>query len=185
MPTVAEQIGQTPHLSPLLRRLRRAGLTNADDMRRLAVARGCAHYRHPDDDLHGSPTVDRAVVSDVELAFGMLTAAQQFNLLHVRCAAQLLSTEHLSEDAVIRLATLERALPVLQHIARAGVELDTKARDRWERILSKLPPARPVAEGRLPHRSRFVAETGLTWQNRKLDRSGRRVWLRPLSKRSE
>ncbi len=92
MPTVAKQLGQAPHLSPLLRRLRKMGLAEPEDLRRLAVARGCTHYRRPDDI---NPLVDpgSAQVSNLELAIAMVTAAQSFDPVLVRCAAQLLSGE--------------------------------------------------------------------------------------------
>ena len=86
MPTIAEQIGQTPHLSPLLRRLRSAGLAEPDDLRRLAVARGCWHYRRPDDDVRPPSDPGPEIVSNLELAMGMLTAAQSFDPVLVRCA---------------------------------------------------------------------------------------------------
>ncbi len=180
MITVAEQIGQTPHLSPLLRRLRSVGLTQPDDLRRLAVARGCWHYRRPDDDLKkecSSPVWEN--VSDVELAMGMLTAAQRFDPVLVRCAAQLLSGDRISIETIVRLAVQERAVPVVRHIASAGAALDSETREKWQRLLAMLPAGPEVIEGRLPHRTRFVSEGGLFRRNGHLDRTGHRAWLRP------
>jgi hypothetical protein len=179
MPTIAEQIGQTPHLSPLLRRLRRAGLAEPEDLRRLAVARGCRHYRRPDDDLHPMGDPGRENVSDLELAMGMLTAAQRFDPGLVRCAAQLLSGDGIPVDAIVRLAVQERAGPLVRHIAQAAVSMDLEDRERWQQLLATLPPTPAVAEGRLPHRTRFVVESGLSWRNGRLVAQGTRVWLRP------
>jgi hypothetical protein len=178
--TVAEQIGQTPHISPLLRRLRKVGLTDPDDLRRLAVARGCWHYRRPDDDL-GKECQNPGwqSVSDLELAMGMLTAAQRFDPVLVRCAAQLLSSNRIAVDAIVRLAVQERAVPVVRHIASAGVAMDAGGRERWQQFLAMLPAAPDVVEGRLPHRTRFVSETGIFRRSGHLDRAGHRTWLRP------
>ena len=179
MPTVAEQIGQTPHLSPLLRRLRHCGLAEPEDLRRLAVARGCWHYRRPNDDLHPPTDPGRKSVSNLELAMGMLTAAQRFDPVLVRCAAQLLSGDGIPVAAIVRLARQERAVPVVCHIAQAAVSMDLENRGKWEQLLASLPAVPAVAEGRLPHRTRFVLESGLSWRNGRLEARGNRVWLRP------
>lgn len=182
MKTVAEQIGQTPHLSPLLRRLRKVGLTEPDDLRRLAVARGCEHYRHPDDDFVNQPSQSAwEKISDLELAMGMLTAAQRFDAVLVRCAAQLLSGEGIDVSGVARLAVQERVVPVVRHIARAGAEADVVGREKWLRLLAMLPASLEVSEGRLPHRTRFVSVGGLSRRNGHLDRTVYCVWLRPQS----
>jgi hypothetical protein len=183
MPTIAEQIGQTPHLSPLLRRLRSAGLAEPDDLRRLAVARGCWHYRRPDDDVRPPFDPGPEIVSDLELAMGMLTAAQSFDPVLVRCAAQLLSGEGIAIDATVRLAIQERAVPAVRHIARAGALMDPESREKWQSLLAALPAAPEVPEGRLPHRTRFVSETGVSWRNGRLVSEGIRVWLRPAQHR--
>lgn len=43
-PTLAEKLGTTAHLSPLLRKAARLGL-GAAELRALAVQRGCRHYQ--------------------------------------------------------------------------------------------------------------------------------------------
>ena len=178
MKTVAEQIGGTPHLSPLLHRLRSVGMTGREDLRRLAVARGCEHYRQPGDALKPVRDPGTERVSDLELAMAMLSAAQGFDPVLVRCAAQLLSGEKITADVIARLAVQERSVPVLRHIARAGLEADAEGRKKWERLLVLLPGSPEVPEGRLPHRSRFVSTTGITRRNGHLDRSGSSIWLR-------
>ena len=182
MKTVAEQIGGTPHLSPLLRRLRGIGLTEPDDLRRVAVARGCWHYRQPDDDL-GTERSNHCweSVSDLELAMGMLTAAQRFDPVLIRCAAQLLSGGQVSLQEIVRLAVHERAVSVVRHIAQSGMEMDVENRERWEQLLGLLPRGPEVSEGRLPHRSRFASVTGIARRNGRLDRGRNSVWLRPGS----
>ena len=179
MKTVAEQVGQTPHLSPLLRRLRSLGLTEPEDLRRLAVVRGCKHYRRPGDDLRPPLDPGPERVSDLELAMGMLTAAQGFDPVLVRCAAQLLGGDEMAVDAIVRLAVQERAVPVVRHIARAGAEMDSEGRGKWRRLLAVLPAMPEIPEGRLPHRTRFVSQSGLAKHNGRLERTGHWVWLRP------
>ena len=117
MKTVAEQLGQTPHLSPLLRKLRAVGLVGPDDLRRLAVARGCTHYRQPDD-IGKSFDPRTEQVSDVELAIAMVSGAQSFDPVLVRCAAQLLSGIDVSVELIARLAAQERAVPVITDAVR-------------------------------------------------------------------
>jgi hypothetical protein len=178
--TVAEQVGQTPHLSPLLHRLHGVGLTQLEDLRRLAVARGCLHYGRPEDAAVDEPRDSRwTSVSDLELAMGMLTAAQRFDPLLVRCAAQLLSSDGIAVDPIVRLAVQERAVPLVRHIARAGVAMDFEGRARWQRLLARLPVGPEVPEGRLPHETRFVSYSGVSRKNGRLDRTGHRNWLRP------
>lgn len=178
MKTVAEQLGQTPHLSPLLRKLRTVGLVTPDDLLHLAVARGCSHYQQPDDQgrLLGSRT---SRISNLELALAMVTAAQSFDPMLVRCAAQLLSGVDISVEAIARLAMQERAVQVVRHIAKAGLEMDLMGQDKWRRLLGILPAAPEVPEGRLPHWTRFISQTGITRHNGLLERTPRTIWLRP------
>jgi hypothetical protein len=178
MQTVAEQLGQTPHLSPLLRKLRGVGLVVPDDLRRLAVARGCSHYQQPGD-LEKTPDPRTEQVSNVELAIAMVTAAQSFDPILVRCAAQLLSGSDIKEEAVVRLAVQERAVPVIRHIAKAGAEMDTEDGAKWRRLLALLPAVPEIPEGRLPHRTRFASLSGVIRVNGHLQRTTRSVWLRP------
>ena len=178
MRTVAEQLGQTPHLSPLLRKLRAVGLVAPDDLRRLAVARGCGHYQRPDD--QDRPLDPRtAQVPNLELAIAMVTAAQSFDPVLVRCAAQLLSGDDISVEAIVRLAVQERAVQVILYIAKAGLEMDLIGQDKWRHLLDELPAAPEVSEGRLPHRTRFVSQSGVSRVNGLLQRTSRSVWLRP------
>jgi hypothetical protein len=178
MKTVAEQLGQTPHLSPLLRKLRAVGLVAPDDLRRLAVARGCSHYRQTDDQSRSfDPRVEQ--ISNLELAIAMVTAAQSFDPVLVRCASQLLSGNNISVEAIVRLAKQERAVRVIRHIAKAGAELDTEDEDKWRRLLTLLPDTPEIPEGRLPHWTRFVSQTGITRVGKRLDRTPRSIWLRP------
>jgi hypothetical protein len=184
MKTVAEQLGQTPHVSPLLRRLRKLGLSDPQYFRCLAVARGCDHYRSADDVSYPADP-GPAVISDLELVVAMVSGAQEFDPTLVRCAAQLLSGDTVPVDALARLSIQERAVPVIRHIAQAALELDVDRKARWQQLLSLLPPARPLTpEGRLPHRTRFAVQTGIRRINGRLERSISSVWLRPVRRKT-
>ena len=175
MKTIAEQLGQTPHPSPLLRRLRKQGLSNPEQLRRLAVVRGCAHYRNVDD--RSDPTdPGQEVVSDGELAVAMVSGVQEFDPLLIRCAAQLLSGDSVPVELLARLAIQERAVPVVRHIAQAATELDAGHAARWQRLLALLPSDRTAPpEGRLPHRSRFALQTGVRRIEGRLERGFQRM----------
>ncbi len=154
------------------------GLTNPQQLRRLAVARGCSHYRNADDFYPPDP--GSTVLSDVELAVAMISGAQEFDPILVRCAAQLLSGDNVKQEKLARLAIQERAVPVVRHIAQAALELDVGQTARWQRLLSLLPPVRSLpTAGRLPHRSRFAVQTGIRRVNGRLEREISSVWLRP------
>ena len=178
MKTVAEQLGQTPHLSPLLRKLRGVGLVVPDDLRGLAVTRGCSHYQQPRD-FEKTPDPRTEQVSNLELAIAMVTAAQSFDPTLVRCAAQLLSGGDIKVEAIARLAVQERAVPVLRHISKAGAEMDSEDGEKWRRLLALLPATADIPEGRLPHRTRFVSLAGVSRVNGRLQQTLRSVWLRP------
>ena len=179
MKTVAEQLGQTPHLSPLLRRLRMLGLANAQDLRRLAVARGCDHYRSADDVAYPADP-GLALISNVELAVAMVSGAQDFGPVLVRCAAQLLSGDTIPMEALARLAIQERAVPVIRHIARAALEMDVERTPRWQKLLSPLPnTGQQLPDGRLPHPSRFAIQTGIRRVNGRLENKVSRLGCDP------
>jgi hypothetical protein len=180
--TIAVQLGQTPHLSPLLRRLRRQGFSDPDQLRRLAVVRGCAHYRNIDDSSY-PPDPGQEVVSDAELAVAMVSGAQEFDPLLIRCAAQLLSGDFVKAEAITRLAVQERAVQVIRHIAKAGEAMDIENACKWRHLLTLLPAGPEVPEGKLPHGTRFVSQIGLQRIDGRLERVSRSIWLRPTARK--
>jgi hypothetical protein len=108
-----------------------------------------------------------------------VTAAQSFDPMLVRCAAQLLSGPDISEDALARLAVQERAVQVIRHIAEAGAEMDLEDSGKWRRLLALLPAVPVIPEGRLPHPTRFVSLSGVSRVKGHLQRTICSVWLRP------
>jgi hypothetical protein len=175
--TLAEHLGSTPHLSPLLRKARRLGLSTPEDLLWLAVHRGCTHYMPPDYDADRVREPGRGRLSDLELAIALCSGAQQYNPVLVRCAAQLLGADGVSAAALARLARMERCETVIRHIAGAAEQVDAGRETFWREVLQQLPVGPAPRAGVLPHSSRFMVQTGITGPKRAA--SPRRVWLRP------
>ena len=177
MAKVAELLGGTPHLSPLLRKVRKLGLPSADALLRIAVRRGCTHYTPPDYDESQVLDPGSERLSDAELAVALISGAQEYDPQRVRCAAQMLGSEDVEADEVARLAAMERCEPVLSHIAEAGVRHDSENADFWREVLSFLKPRSSVRPGSLPHYSRFMVQTGTRAALRLHQPPS--IWLRP------
>lgn len=176
--TVAARLGETPHLSPLLRKTWRLGLRTPDQLLRLAVKRGCAHYTPPDFDPSAVQDAGRERLPDAELAIALISAAQEYDSQRVRCAAQLLGSPFVSPEVVSRLARMERCEAILAYIAYAALRTDIAERHaHWDRMLERIHPRRKVPAGCLPHPSRFTVQTGVTGP--KQSGGPRMVWLRP------
>jgi hypothetical protein len=176
--TVAEHLGSTPHVSPLLRKLRRLGLSTSDALLGLAAVRGCTHYAPPG--WREFPPTDPGggVLSDLELAIALCSGAQDYDPRLLRCAAQLMSAENITPTALARASRMERCETVVGYIADAAKEIDVGHEEFWLRVLAELPVRRHVPPaGVLPHPSRFTLATGLTSPRRA--GSPRRIWLRP------
>jgi len=175
MPVVAQTYGATAHLSPLLHKTRRLGLSDPDVLLRLAVKRGCAHYAPPDYDPHRitDPGTDR--LSNAELAIALISGAQEYDPQRMRCAAQLLSGPDLEPAVVVRLAVMERCGPLLRYIAEQAVRWDAERGAFWQEVAARLPVGRPIPAGILPHPSRFMLQSGYARRGR----APRPVWLRP------
>lgn len=176
--TLAEHLGSTPHLSPLLRKARFLGLGTPRTLLELAVARGCTHYTPPDFVMAQVTEPGRDAFSNAELAIALCSGAQAYDPMLVRCAAQLLGDPDISPSGIARLARMERCEPVIRHIAASALEADTGREEFWTKLLSSLRTMRIPPLGVLPHRSRFMIETGVTDPRHPRPR---RQWLRPAS----
>jgi hypothetical protein len=78
----------------------------------------------------------------------------------VRCAAQLASRCDIF--LLSEIAKRERVSRPLAYIAKAGSTHDPLRKDFWDKLLELLGAQKPVADGILPHWSRFVSQTGVT-----------------------
>ena len=174
MTALATRLGETHHVSVLLRRARALGLAGLDDLLTLAVKRGCHHYRGTIVEKSvNDPGIDR--FTNEELATALMLGEHPFDPTAVRCAAQLLSADGIDPVRVARLAQRERCERVVAHIARAGVRHDERGGAFWETLLECLRSPRPVPDGVLPHWSRFAVLTGMQKGVQGLGS----IWLRP------
>jgi hypothetical protein len=160
--SLAHLIGTTPHLSPLLRKARHLGYATPDHLQQLAVLRGCSHYQLADDKSDTIEDCGRERFSNEELAVALISAGFEGDARHVRIAAQILGADGVRAEAVARLARMERCVPVLRYIAEAGLQGDKIRTHFWKSLLDLLPVGTPIAEGRMPHPSRFMSQPGWT-----------------------
>ncbi|MCW5557513.1 MAG: hypothetical protein KIT22_06760 [Verrucomicrobiae bacterium] len=173
-PTLAEKLGTTTHLSPLLMKARRLGL-DADGLERTAMQRGCDYY------YDGSPPlpvpVSRAEFSDGELALALLNPALRYHPQTLRLGAAMLGAQANDPDELARRAREERCELVVSHVAQAGRRFEPE-NPFWERLLALLPATPPAKSGVLPHPTRFVAMTGITRRGVETVTQ----WIRPASR---
>lgn len=157
-PTLAEKLGTTTHLSPLLRKAQRLGLDTAG-LARLAVQRGCDYY-HNDEPIPPS-SVSTRQFSNEELAVALLHSSLPYNPQTLRLGAAMLGADGNDPVEIAHLALLERCMPVVRYVTAAGRHYEPDNLF-WVKLLSLLPPVAPPRSGVVPHPTRFVAMTGMT-----------------------
>jgi hypothetical protein len=158
MATLAKELGEIRNCSALLRRAKRMGFNELRDLISLAVARGCRHYAPAFAPADKDPGF--AAISNEELVALLLLGENEFEPIAIRCAAQL--TGRCDLDKLARVAKRERVARVLSYISKAGSTYDVNNRSFWERLDDLIGKQAPVADGVLPHWSRFVSQTGVT-----------------------
>ena len=161
--TLAQRMGESSHLSPLLRkaeRLRGGGADLEEWLLKLAVTRGASHYRdlqsHSDRESFPEPKD----FSNEELGVSLCSGQLRYDPKLVRAAGQLLSSPLIDSSKLLRLAAMERCQRVLWWIACACERVDKSAQP-WAALRDSLSPCAPVPSGILPHWSRFVLQTGI------------------------
>ena len=180
--TLAERLGTTAHLSALLMKARRLGLTTPVDLERLAVSRGLRYYDSHGDSLNGgkSPLIvpeietDRGLTNE-ELAIALLSPSALYSQQRLRMGAAMLAAEGNRPESIASLARRERCETVVRHVALCGHEVEPE-NPFWEKLLELIPSGHlvPLPDA-LPHPTRFVAMTGIT-------RNGvgnLKQWIRP------
>lgn len=172
---IARLLGMTPHLSPLLRRIRRLGYLCPNDLLRLAALRGCTHYGEVDASADSLHDCGQNCLSNAELAIALVSGGAEGDARHIRVAAQLLGAPDVRVEEVSRLARLERCVSIVRYISQAGVREDSKDPDFWRSLLESLPESPSIPEGRMPHPSRFMSQPGWTPPSRSPRRAS---WLR-------
>ncbi len=158
MATLAQELGEISHCSVLLWRARGVGLRSTSDFIRLAVARGCRHYAPAFPPFESDPGF--AAISNEELVSLLLLGSNEFEPIAIRSAAQLAG--RCDVEQLARVARRERVSRPLAYIAKAGSDHDLAQKNFWSKLLNCLGEQSPVADGILPHWSRFVSQTGVT-----------------------
>jgi hypothetical protein len=172
MPTLAEELGTTTHLSPLLRKAQRLGL-GPRQLQILAVQRGARHYSNGTEPA--KPLASQEEFSNEELALGLLSTALPYDPHSIRCGAAMLGSEGNNPRRIARMAVMERSVAPVRHVATAGRKFEPDNRF-WQELLDALPETKPPKVGVLPHPTRFVAMTGFTRKGRELVVE----WQRPM-----
>ena len=157
-PTLAEKLGTTSHLSPLLRKAERLDL-GPQELEILAVQRGCRHYSNGSEPVR--PLATREEFTDEELAIALLSIALRYDPHSIRCGAAMLGAKANNPRRIARMAVMERSAVPVRYVAEAGRWFEPN-NSFWEQLLALLPQARAPKAGVLPHPTRFVAMTGFT-----------------------
>jgi hypothetical protein len=170
--TLAQKLGTTVHLSPLLVKARRCGLPTPEALESLAVARGCWHYKHSD--MAAVPPVAEAQFSNEELAIALLSPCLPYSPHTIRVGAAMVGAPGNQPESIALEAVAERCVPQLRYIARAGAQFEPE-NSFWSGLLRRLPVAPEPKDGVMPHPTRFVSMTGIT----RAGSQRQTVWIRP------
>ena len=161
-PPLAGRLGDTVHVSPLLRKVCQLSGCAEDRvgewLLKCAVQRGASHYER---DFPKDLPPDNASLSQEELAVALCLGQHPYNSVYIRAAAQLLSSKHSDAQRLARLAVMERVEPVMLHIATIAARHAPEAQP-WAYLLRNLPRRLSYSPDALPHWSRFVSQTGVT-----------------------
>ncbi|MEK7674974.1 MAG: hypothetical protein AAB676_03950 [Verrucomicrobiota bacterium] len=120
-PTLAEKLGATTHLSPLLHKARWLGL-GAEELERLAIQRGCDYYHNGDPLLPAS--VSQTEFSNEHLAIALLNPALRYHPQTIRLGVAMLGALDNDPAAIARLAKMERVEAVVRYVALAGQKFE-------------------------------------------------------------
>jgi hypothetical protein len=172
--TLAHNLGTTTHVSPLLMKARRLGLSGAEDLCTLTVQRGCRHYWQGHEQER-EPLLTQAQYSNEELAIALLSIAGRYDPHAIRCGAAMLGAEGNKPETLVRLARWERSEQVVRYIAECGIQFEA-TNAFWSELLNLLPKTQPPKEGVMPHPTRFVAMNGF---ERGIGKKVTTEWQRP------
>jgi len=161
-PPLARRLGDTMHVSPLLRRVcQMSGCTEdrvGEWLLKCAVHRGASHYER---DFPSDLPPDNPGLTHEELAVALCLGQLPYNSVYIRAAAQLLSSTRSDARRLARLAVMERVEPVFLHIATIAGRFAPEAQP-WSYLLRHMPGRFSCSPDALPHWSRFVSQTGVT-----------------------
>jgi hypothetical protein len=160
-PTLANKLGDTTHVSGLAFRLARlsgAGERLSEWLLKVAVERGAKHYQR---NFDPSLPPDIPSIPSEEIGVALCLGQMPDDPWLVRAAGQLLSSPNVDPQRLALLAEMERAEPVLLHIAEACQRVDNELQP-WATLRHALRPRRTVRTDALPHWTRFALLPGLT-----------------------
>lgn len=160
-PTLAHKLGETRHISPLLRKVvERCGSVDCagDWLLKVAVERGARHYKR---DFPADLPPDDPSFSDEEIGVALCLGHLPDRPVFIRAASQLLSSPKINVQRLARLAAMERCEPVMAHIADAAARFAPEL-EPWASLRPMLGRRKTPPEDALPHWSRFVSMTGVT-----------------------
>lgn len=156
--TLAQKLGDTAIISPLKAKLRSYGISSTDQMEELAYQRGCSHYG----ESQNSETMESRAISDLELGIALLSGSNKYNPRLVRIGAQLISREKEAKK-IYRLAIMERTQSIVYKIASDALHFEPQ-NPVWIELIDLLETSKKklsLKAGVLPHRSRFIKQTGI------------------------
>ncbi len=174
--TLAQRLGTTAHVSPLLKKARQLGFDTTDKLEDLARSRGLHYYSNPSGKLNEdtAPYFAGPGLSNEELAICLLSIGLPYSQPRIRMGGAMLAADGNSPVIIARLARTERCEQVVHYIASLGLSVEPENRF-WSELLELLPSFEMPRPDLLPHLTRFVAMTGYT-------RNGRETvmqWIRP------
>lgn len=159
-----------------LRACREAAGLSSDELRAVAVARGCSHYAPL---WPGLTPADRPELPHEILGCALLRGpANAETFQSIRCGAMVLSDPGNSAELIAAAAGRLHVTVRVAHIARVGLKVDSHP-EFWDRVLQALRDPSPAESEFLPGVSRLVAETRLSGSGK----GAARTWLRTRYRR--
>ena len=183
--TLAEEIGNIPHISLLLKKTKRLGL-ELDELAELAHERGCFHY--PGNKK--AKKINKEVLTNTELTVALLNSANVYSPWLIRVGAQLMGSKEIEPKQLIRLAKTERSCEIIDYICDCAEETEPEEK-HWKEIrdeLKKIGNLKQLSKNKraelFPHPSRFRSDTGITRnpETKKIERIWKKNWLWPSEK---
>ncbi len=180
--TLAQRLGMTVPVSPLLKKAERMGFDTPEKIEDLARERGLQYYSDPVWEVNeeGGGYVAGESLSNEEIAICLLSVALPYSQQRIRMGGAMLAASGNDPALLARLAIGERCERVVHYIASLGLKVEPQ-NPFWDGLLRLLPEFEPPRPDLLPHITRFVAMTGVT-------RNGRETvmqWIRPRSAKVE
>ena len=171
-PTLAQKLGDVPHVSSLAIRLAKAsgaGKRLPEWLLKVAVERGARHYER---EFDPALPPDNPAISDEEVGIALCLEQHRYSLDQLRASAQMLSSTRVDAARLCRLAIQERCEPGLLHIAEVARKYAPQ-QEPWATLRKQLPPRHMPRTDALPHWTRLVSHSGTTREG-----SPRTDWLR-------